>query len=144
MAAADPTIVVPDASVILKWVLQTDDERDHDNAVTLREAWLDGRCELVVPTLWLYEVGNVLGRKRPGNAAHLLDALVDLGLSEAAPHRYLKAIVGLMTERAVTFYDAAYHALAIDLGGIMVTADAAYARKTRAAGHVALLADWRV
>lgn len=140
---ADPAIVVPDASVLLKWVLQADDEPDHDQAMALRESWLEGACELVVPTLWFYEVGNVLGRKRPATAAAMLDAIADLGLTEAAPHRYLTAIVTLMAERGVTFYDAAYHALAIDLDGVMVTADAAYARKARAAGHVTLLADWR-
>lgn len=143
VAAADTTLVVPDASVLLKWVLQGDGEPDRDAALGLRAAWLDERCELIVPTLWLYEVGNVLGLKRPADADAFLHALADLGLQEAAPHGYLPAIVTLMRQRKVTFYDAAYHALAIHVGGTMVTADAAYVRRARAAGSVVLLADWR-
>ena len=43
----------------------------------------------------------------------------------------------------MTFYDAAYHGLAIARTGTLVTADAAYVRKTQAAGHVVLLSNWR-
>ena len=59
------TIVVPDASVLLKWVLRSDDEEDRNRALDLKAAWLAGACEIVVPTLWAFEVGNVLGMKQP-------------------------------------------------------------------------------
>lgn len=143
MAADDPVLFVPDASVLLKWVLQDDDEADRDAAVALRTAWLDNGCELVVPTLWLYEVGNVLGLKRPASATALLDALIDLGFTEAPPQRYMSGILRVMRERHVTFYDAAYHALAIHLGGTLITADVRYARRARGAGHIRVLSDWR-
>jgi RecB family endonuclease NucS len=69
---------------------------------------------------------------QPAAADALLDALIDVG-----------PIVTLMRRCKVTFYDAAYHALAIAQGGVMVTADRRYARKCAAAGHVADLADWQ-
>ena len=47
-----------------------------------------------------------------------------------------------MRDQAVTFYDAAYHALAISRGGTMVTADRRYVARAASAGHLALLADW--
>jgi hypothetical protein len=47
-----------------------------------------------------------------------------------------------MHEHGVTFYDAAYHALAIVKDGTMVTADRRYVRKCARAGHVGLIADW--
>jgi predicted nucleic acid-binding protein len=136
-------VIVPDASVLLKWILRSDDEPDRDRALDLKAAWLDDACELVVPSLWVFEVGNVLGLKQPATAAALLQAMLDLGIREEAPRGYIGAIVSLMREYRVTFYDAAYHALAIRERGTMLTADRAYVKKAAAAGHVRLLGDWR-
>ena len=55
-----PRIVVPDASVILKWVLPSADEPDLGLALALRDDIAGGRVRAVVPHLWLYEVGNTL------------------------------------------------------------------------------------
>jgi hypothetical protein len=43
--------------------------------------------------------------------ASLLQAMIDLEIREESPHGYIGAIVGLMRDHKVTFYDAAYHAL---------------------------------
>ena len=137
-------LVVPDASVLLKWTLESDDEEDRDHAIELKESWLSGVCQVLVPSLWVYEVGNILGLKRPGAARQLLQAMVDLELEERNPVAYLEDIYRLMTKYKVTFYDAAYHALAIHAGGVFLTADAAYVRKTSAAGHIDELKDWRL
>ena len=133
---------MPDASVLLKWILRSSDEPDRDRALDLKAAWLADDCELVVPSLWVYEVGNVLALKQPSIAAALLHAMLDLGLRDEAPHRDAGAIVGLMREHKVTFYDAAYHALAIRHRGTMITADRAYVKKAARAGHVVLLQEW--
>ena len=137
------TVLVPDASVLLKWILRSEDEPDRDRALALKTAWMDDVCELVVPSLWVFEVGNILGLKHPTTAAALLQAMLDLGIPEETPHGYAAAIVSLMREHAVTFYDAAYHALAIRHHGTMITADRAYVKKAARAGHVTLLNDWR-
>ena len=136
-------MLVPDASVLLKWILRSKDEADRDRALELKAAWVADACELVVPTLWVFEVGNVLALKHPAAAASLLQAMVDLGIREEAPHGYIGAIVSLMRDHKVTFYDAAYHALAIRHRGTMLTADRAYVKKAAGAGHVTLLNDWR-
>jgi predicted nucleic acid-binding protein len=135
-------VIVPDASVLLKWVLRSDDENGRDRAHDLKDAWLAGACEIVVPGLWVYEVGNVLGRKAPAAAAALLEAMMDLGMREVQPRTYVAGIFTLMRDHKITFYDAAYHALALHEGGLMLTADAAYVRKAGRAGHVRLLRDW--
>lgn len=137
------TVLVPDASVLLKWVLRSSDEPDRDRALELKTAWLEDVCELVVPSLWVFEVGNVLGLKHPAAAHPLLQAMIDLGLREELPHGYIAAIVSLMRTHKVTFYDAAYHALAIHRRGTMLTADRAYVKKAANAGHLKLLNDWR-
>jgi predicted nucleic acid-binding protein len=137
------TVLVPDASVLLKWILRSDEEPDRDRALELKTAWLEDACELVVPSLWVFEIGNVLGLKLPATATLLLQAMIDLGIREEAPHGYIAPIVTLMRDHKVTFYDAAYHALAIRHRGTMLTADRAYVKKAARAGHVKLLNDWR-
>ena len=41
-----------------------------------------------------------------------------------------------------TFYDSAYHALAIELGGIFLTSDLRHIAKAGSHGSVAALRDW--
>ena len=137
-------VLVPDASVLLKWALRSDDEPDRDQALALKTAWLDGRCDLVVPTLWVYEVGNVLALKEPKVAGQLLAAMVDLQMAEVNPAAYHPSILRLMRVHKVTFYDAAYHALAIERNATMLTADVKYVRKAGRAGHVQRLEAWVV
>lgn len=132
-------IVVPDASVLLKWVLPTTEE-GRDSALQLREAGAAGDITLMVPSLWLYEVGNTLARRFPDQAAQLLDALVAFGLIErTATDAWRQQALALTRDYGVTFYDAAYHALALVERGVFVTADSAYAERTQAAGAVSLL-----
>ena len=61
-----------------KWALRSHDEPDRDRALALRTAWTDGACELVVPSLWPFEVGNVLGLEAPAMSGALLQAMGDL------------------------------------------------------------------
>jgi len=48
----------------------------------------------------------------------------------------------LMQRLGVTFYDAAYHAVALRNGGTMITADEAYYRKAKGHGGVVLLREF--
>ncbi len=137
-------IVVPDASVILKWVLEKETEPDHAQARELQEALLAERVQIRLPTLWRYEVGNVLGLKQPAMAMELMSALSAYDFDEV-PLRteYALAVLEHMREvKGVTFYDSAYHVLAIRTKGLYLTADAAYLRKAKRKGHVALLSEW--
>jgi predicted nucleic acid-binding protein len=136
-------VIVPDASVLLKWVLASPDEEDRSPALALKAAWLEEAVDLVVPTLWVFEVGNVLGLKQRTGAAAMLQALIDLDLPEQPVSSYLHEIFKVMRAHDVTFYDAAYHALAISRDGTMLTADLRYCRKCARSGHLAPIGDWR-
>jgi len=132
-------IVVPDASVLLRWVVPTTEE-GRDSALQLREAAAAGEIALMVPPLWLYEVGNTLARRFPDQAGQLLEVLVAFGLIEkGATDPWRRQALKLTRDYGVTFYDAAYHALALVESGVFVTADSEYVRKTQAAGAVSLL-----
>ena len=138
-------IVVPDASVILKWVLEKDSEPDYRHAVRLQQALLDEAIEIRLPTLWRYEVGNVLGIKKPDAASALMSALLAYEFDEV-PLRteYALAVVEHMKDvKGVTFYDSAYHVLALRTKGLYLTADGVYVNRAKRKGHVVLLSEWK-
>jgi len=137
-------IVTPDASVLLKWVLPGDDEQDTDAALALRDEAAGGTLDLVVPQLWIYEVGNTLARRFPEDADELLASLADFGLTEAKlDARWRARAVSLSVRYGVAFYDAAYHAVALGLQGVFVTADERYVRRASGAGGISSLRLWR-
>jgi predicted nucleic acid-binding protein len=136
-------LVVPDASVLLKWVLPEEREPQAAQAIAIRDAFLSGRVRLSVPPLWFYEAGNALVAYHPESAAERLAALAAFRLPEARPNPlWREQIIKLATTYGVTFYDASYHALAFVRKGAFVTADAKYLRKVSPDPHVLALADW--
>ncbi|MYA12860.1 MAG: type II toxin-antitoxin system VapC family toxin [Gemmatimonadetes bacterium] len=138
-------IVTPDASVLLKWVLPGDEEQDTDAALELRDGAVAGTLDLVVPQLWIYEVGNTLARRFPSDADELLASLADFGLTEARlDSRWRSRAVSLSVTYGVAFYDAAYRTVALGLGGVFVTADERYVRRASKAGGISSLRQWRM
>ncbi len=137
-------VVVPDASVILKWVLQPADEPDVPRALRLLGEYRARRIDLRVPGLWRYEVGNILGLKYPELAAEAMETLLAVGVAEEVLDRdYCLAVLQFMREiKGVTFYDASYHVVAMRLSGTCITADQDFARKTRRKSHIVLLSEW--
>lgn len=75
-------IVVSDASVLLKWVLEKDEEQGYVQSLRLQNALLADMVDVRVPTLWRYEVGNVLGLKKPQMALELMSALLAYEFNE--------------------------------------------------------------
>jgi predicted nucleic acid-binding protein len=137
-------LVVPDASVLLKWVLPLDDEPDADKASLLRAAIMDETVHALLPALWIYEVGNTVARRFPTHASGWLSALMKFGLDEALPSpMWLAKTLELTSRHEVSFYDAAYHALALIHGGLFVTADTRYVNRVTKSGAVIALCDWQ-
>jgi predicted nucleic acid-binding protein len=137
-------LVVPDASVLLKWVLPSNDEPDTDKALLLRAAIVHEAVRSLVPPLWLYEVGNTVARRFPMHAGAWLSALMKFGIKEAPPSPpWLAKTLELTGRYEVSFYDAAYHALALIHGGLFVTADAQYVSRVTEPGNVVALSAWQ-
>ena len=127
MAEAKPTLVV-DASVVLKW--QLSDEDDTHAALALRKDYLEGESiALSAPHLLIYELTNALWaatrrlRLAPDLAREALGNFLecDIALRMPAPEKVLEIAMAA----AVTAYDAAYVALAEELGAELWTADRA-------------------
>ncbi len=137
-------LYVPDASVLLKWVLPASGENQVDLALALLDAYRNGKVDMLLPGLWQYEVGNVLGLHYPDIARERLEALVRLSVPEVAPGPSTRALaLELVAAHRVSFHDATYHALALDAGGVFLTADRRYHGKAVARGGVTLLSEWR-
>ncbi len=133
-------IFVPDASVILKWVLG-EDEEGQDRAIELLNGWLGQEHEFILPSLWIYEVGNVLGLKRPKDAEKILGLLLEYEFKESQiTNIQINLAFHLMKEfKGVTFYDAIYHTLALLEKGVLVTADKDYFKKAKNMGGIMLI-----
>jgi predicted nucleic acid-binding protein len=138
-------LVIPDASVIVPWVFKTPDEPEASRARDLLAEWLGGRIDLLVPALWVFEVGNIIPRKNPAMAGEIMDLLLGYRLPEQEMTPELcRTAIGLMKKHGVTFYDAAYHATAIINGGVFVTADEAYLKAVGDRKHAILLRRYRL
>ncbi len=134
--------VVADASVLLKWIFVK--EENSSQALAIRAAALEGALEVHVPALFFYEAGNLLCRLLGENAGQALRAFEEFGFIVHPPSAMLLATaVTLVETNGGTFYDVSYHALAIVLGGVYVTADRHYIRRAHDDQHVAGLAHWQ-
>ena len=85
-----------------------------------------------------------MGLKQPRMATELMRALLAYEFEEI-PLRTdyaLEVLAHMQDVTGVTFYDSAYHVLAVRTKGLYLTADTAYVKRAKRKGHVALLADW--
>ncbi len=137
-----PRMVV-DASVILKWVLGSDRELDHGCALRILDDWAAGRIELTVPSLWEYEVGNILGREIPHQALRTMKLLRNLRMIvEPLNEEMIELSFQWMEQAAVTFHDASYLAVAVVLDGRLVTADRRFAQRMARPDRILLVSDY--
>ncbi|OGL42190.1 MAG: hypothetical protein A2042_00640 [Candidatus Schekmanbacteria bacterium GWA2_38_11] len=133
-------LIVPDVSIIIKWSFK---EQEQDIALSILNGWLKGKFEIILPPLWIFEVGNILGMKNPDLAHEVMEVLIDYEFQECKMTKSLcQKIFALMKELSVTFYDAAYHCLAIQENGTFITADKIYFDKAKKKGSIKLLSQW--
>lgn len=117
-------IFVVDASVAVKWYVK---EESRDRALRVIDDFLSELIDLQAPSLLLYELGNAL-RYHPGSTdvdcADAVKQTRDLGI---AIHDLDDSLIGMASmlsfREKITFYDAAYLALARNLNAALLTAD---------------------
>ena len=135
--------LVIDASVALKWFLRELQQEAHlDRAEAVAAALDRADTQLLAPVHWTAEVISVLARVRP--------ALVDkalLELHDAHPKvihgvPILKRAAELTVALRHHLFDTLYHAVALEEGATLVTADEAYFTKAKELGSIERLADF--
>ena len=119
-----PRAYVVDASVAVKWFSQ------EQGSVRARRILRDAQkrtTELFAPDLLYYEVGNALGKGKrlegplAREAMHVLLALPVTIVSLHASQ--IDQLVFFMDTYGLTFYDAAYAALAVELSAPLLSAN---------------------
>ena len=131
--------IVVDSSVLIKWIKTKDEELVNEARRLLTE--IERRpFEVHVPALLLYEVGNILLLKTDLESAGLNETISNL---EALPFAVappatplLKRAARLGKEFNLTFYDASFLALAVELDCPFVTADRPFFNRTRSLDRV--------
>lgn len=136
----EPPLIVPDASVVLAYILG---ETEYKAPVTLlfERAQL-GDCQLFSPRLLLDELGNRLSRIHHFSIATITSSLQVYATVELTPPVVARAIQLVRSYSKVTWYDAVYHAVAIEYGGQFVTADRYYYSTTRQEGSIVFISDY--
>jgi len=123
--------LVLDTSVVIKWFRQG--EVWADQALALRQAYLDGQVTIAVPSLLAYELANVLHYKADLTATQVQDAvtsLFDMGWEWILPSAaVIRRAVEIARGHGTTVYDAAFAALAEASTATFITADERLARR---------------
>jgi predicted nucleic acid-binding protein len=130
--------------VIFKWVPQPEGEPDTGSALRILEAFLEEIIEIRVPSLWRYAVGNILAGKWPRTAREATEALLGYRFEEERLHSAycLETLRFAAEAKAISFYDAAYHGLAIRIDALFLTADRKDLVRARRTGNIRHVADW--
>jgi predicted nucleic acid-binding protein len=135
--------VVLDTSVVIKWFRQG--EVLAGQALSLRDAYLDGRVGVSVPSLLAYELANVLRYKNDLTTEQVQEAvqsLFDMGLGWVLPSgAVMRRAVEMARVYETTVYDAAFAALAESLSATFVTADERLVRRLEALPFVRFLGE---
>jgi predicted nucleic acid-binding protein len=112
-----------------------------DKALALLQAIRARTIEAVAPPHWTIEILAVIARARPERAAFVLGLLAALPFSETRTlSSYLRA-AHLASRFNHHLFDTLYHAVALEEGATLVTADEAYFGKAKGLGAIRLLRD---
>ena len=134
-------MIVLDSSVALKWIFA--DEEGAEHAMRVRNEHVSGKNEIVVPSLFFYEIANVLATKVKLSAAETLEAFelisaFEFSVDEFENSEYMESM-SFAIKHKVSVYDASYHVLAMRLGCRFLTADRKFFNKVKGLGVVELL-----
>ncbi len=133
-------IAVLDASVLIKWFTE---EADSKTAIQFKEKLLEGKIDIIIPDLALYEIANVLRFKTgvPEKAVtSAIPSLFTLGIEIITPSpKLIKDAIHLSYATGLSVYDCVYLALANELTATLITADKRIVNQAEPLSKVKLL-----
>ena len=137
-------IVVLDASVILKWLLEDPTrEPDTEKTFALIGSVIDGRLQILQPPHWLAEVAAVASRLTPQTAVRDVEMLAALEFPTTDDPHIMRRATKLAIETRQHLFDTLYHAVALENeDAVLVTADDRYCTKALGYGKIAPLRHW--
>ncbi len=137
------TLVV-DTSVILKPILKEDGEEKVKKMNYLKDNY---ELSILIPDIFRYEFMNIVGRGlETQTAENAFLAFTERQVSIIPLDTDLMGIAAKIKNQypKVSFYDAAYHALAKAYNTDFITADRRYYEQTKKEGNIKLLKDLKL
>jgi predicted nucleic acid-binding protein len=132
-----------DASIAVKWVMRDPGiEPNVDKALGLLRAIRARQVEAVEPPHWTIEILSVIARMRPQRVAFVLGMLAALPLRETSGLSCHRRAADIAIRLDHHLFDTLYHAVALEEGATLVTADEAYFAKAQGLGAIQRLADF--
>ncbi len=134
---------IVDTSVIIKWLVL--EEKDLSFALGLLNDFINRKIHISIPIFVHWEINNFLGRNLDLERAigkYSYFKLLELSEQYLSLSATSKAFEIMKKFHKVSFYDASYHAMAIEKGMIFITADKKYYEKTKDLGSIMFLADY--
>lgn len=135
--------LVVDASVAVKWAIRDPlIEHDVDKAVALLRAIRARTIEAIEPPHWTAEIIAVIARARPQRVALMLGILSTLPVKDVMRVNCYRTAADISVNLDHHLFDTLYHAVALEEGATLVTADEAYFVKAKGLGSIMPLADF--
>lgn len=144
MAVHKKPFYIVDASVMLQWFFE-EGELYQKEALFLQQDYVNKRISIGIPDFCYAEILNFMGRKLSREKtlsyfSYLLlmqihEFSINLGVASYALE-IMKEFPG------VSFYDAAYHAIAFVENGVFITGDEQYFSKVQPKGKIMHLKDY--
>jgi predicted nucleic acid-binding protein len=136
--------LVVDASVIVKWALPDPEQEPHvDRALALLDEIQAGKVELLQPPHWMAEVAAVVTRLRPEIVEEVIDLMAALKVQVVMDPVIYKRASRIARDLGKHVFDSLYHAVALEYGVVLVSADSNYSLKARRLGSLLPLALWK-
>lgn len=133
--------LVVDASVALKWFLSAG-EANVDRARAVAAMIERSGTVLFAPPHWAAEVAAVLARIEPSVMDDALLFLDDMRPITVGGMQALKRAADMSVALNHHLFDTLYHAVALEEGATLVTADEVYLGKAQGLGGISSLADF--
>ena len=135
--------LVVDASVAVKWFFHNKaGEHDVKQALEILDALQAGGADAIQPPHWLVESMFVLVREAPPFAEEALEILTAPELPVMIDSAAYRLGASLSRQLKHHFFDTLYHAIAIEQGAMLITADDSYFAKAFRLGNIKLLTSF--
>ena len=116
--------VVIDASIVVKWFVE---EENYENALKIRDKYVEGEIDIIAPELITFEVLNALYYKKLFTLLELKEVTNALDAFSfklfSLKGEYAKKAIEIAIENNITIYDSSYISLALIKNCKMYTAD---------------------
>ena len=134
---------VLDASVVVKWLLlDSDIESDVDKALALLNDVKRGEILPIQPIHWLAEAAAMITRLQPQIARSSIELLHAMEFPVTDDLLVFNRAIRLAKDSKQHVFDTLYHAVALEEGAKLITADRKYYRKARRFGSLLRLEDY--